>query len=407
MLDQYKDGALVETLQLSASKRVYKVGRQAGFADVVLAHASISREHATLTVSASGSVVVCDLGSAHGTSISGKRLPANKPHLLAPGRSLQFGASSRIFKLRADSTGFLTAAGGAASAPPPGRVPASTSRMNASVGSPCSSWSSRRLRSFSIERRRSRASDIRFCASSMRIVCSHPVPPSTRRSYACSPAAASASARACASVSSSSETTISRTDLTSRSARLDANLRHASPARCACSMNERSPTSHASSASHAASSRCALSSSSSCSARRALVAADSSAAVGGCSASSAVYAAMAPRRSPASSHTWISVSRFATRMHRSRLASVSTDVDCCCGSEFTPSSSGAAPGEYAAGESARRLRQRYRPAPATSTNDAPAPLRRRASMKIGAPAAGMSMREGFATAIATSSRSSK
>ena len=119
MLDQYKDGALVETLQLSASKRVYKVGRQAGFADVVLAHASISREHATLTVSASGSVVVCDLGSAHGTSISGKRLPANKPHLLAPGRSLQFGASSRIFKLRADSTGFLTAAGGAASAPPP------------------------------------------------------------------------------------------------------------------------------------------------------------------------------------------------------------------------------------------------------------------------------------------------
>ena len=39
MLDQYKDGALVETLQLSASKRVYKVGRQAGFADVVLAPA--------------------------------------------------------------------------------------------------------------------------------------------------------------------------------------------------------------------------------------------------------------------------------------------------------------------------------------------------------------------------------
>ena len=82
MLDQYKDGALVETLQLSASKRVYKVGRQAGFADVVLAHASISREHATLTVSASGSVVVCDLGSAHGTSISGKRLPVERDSVL-------------------------------------------------------------------------------------------------------------------------------------------------------------------------------------------------------------------------------------------------------------------------------------------------------------------------------------
>ena len=96
MLDQYKDGALVETLQLSASKRVYKVGRQAGFADVVLAHASISREHATLTVSASGSVVVCDLGSAHGTSISGKRLPANKPHLLAPGRTHCIGGEVEL-----------------------------------------------------------------------------------------------------------------------------------------------------------------------------------------------------------------------------------------------------------------------------------------------------------------------
>ena len=84
---------------------MYKVGRQAGFADVVLAHASISREHATLTVSASGSVVVCDLGSAHGTSISGKRLPANKPHLLVPGRSLVFGQSTRVFKLREDSGG--------------------------------------------------------------------------------------------------------------------------------------------------------------------------------------------------------------------------------------------------------------------------------------------------------------
>ena len=117
MLDQYKDGALVETLQLSASKRVYKVGRQAGFADVVLAHASISREHATLTVSASGSVVVCDLGSAHGTSISGKRLPANKPHLLAPGRSLQFGASSSAFS-SASARADWVCGGGADAAPP-------------------------------------------------------------------------------------------------------------------------------------------------------------------------------------------------------------------------------------------------------------------------------------------------
>ena len=95
-----KDGELVDTHELSASKRVYKVGRQAGVADIVLTHGSISREHATITVSASGSVVVVDLGSAQGTKISGKPLVPNKPHLLPPGRSLTFGQSTRTFKLR-------------------------------------------------------------------------------------------------------------------------------------------------------------------------------------------------------------------------------------------------------------------------------------------------------------------
>tara|TARA_B100000513_G_scaffold144551_1_gene66569 strand:+ start:386 stop:592 length:207 start_codon:yes stop_codon:yes gene_type:complete len=64
LLDCFKGAELVETFTLSASKRTYKVGRQAGFADIVLAHASISRQQATLTVSASGSVVVMDQGSA-------------------------------------------------------------------------------------------------------------------------------------------------------------------------------------------------------------------------------------------------------------------------------------------------------------------------------------------------------
>ena len=100
LLDVFKDGELIETIELSASKRIYRVGRQAGLADIVLAHASISREHATLTVSASGSVVVADLGSAQGTKISGKPLQPKKAHLLPPGRSLSFGQSSRVFKLR-------------------------------------------------------------------------------------------------------------------------------------------------------------------------------------------------------------------------------------------------------------------------------------------------------------------
>ena len=110
-LDVFKDGALVETVELSASKRVYKVGRQADVADIVLSHGSISREQATLTVSASGSVTVIDLASAHGTSISGKKLEPHKPHRLPPGRSLGFGQSTRVFKLREASSGFVNAGG--------------------------------------------------------------------------------------------------------------------------------------------------------------------------------------------------------------------------------------------------------------------------------------------------------
>jgi len=111
-LDVYKGGEIVETIALSASKRRYTVGRQEGVADILLTHASISREQATLTVSASGSVVVTDLGSAQGTYISGKPIEPRKPHLLAAGRSLVFGKSTRVFKLRDDDGGD----GGAAAA---------------------------------------------------------------------------------------------------------------------------------------------------------------------------------------------------------------------------------------------------------------------------------------------------
>ena len=111
-LDVFKEGELVDTYELSASKRLYKVGRQKGFADIVLEHGSISREQATLTVSASGTVVVTDLKSAHGTKLSGKAIAPNKPHLLPPGRSLVFGQSTRVFKLREGaSSGFVTQAG--------------------------------------------------------------------------------------------------------------------------------------------------------------------------------------------------------------------------------------------------------------------------------------------------------
>ena len=107
LLDVFKDGELIESIQLSASKRLYTVGRQPNVSDIFLSHASISREQATLTVSASGTVVVMDAGSAQGTFISGKKLPPKKKHTLPPGRSLVFGKSTRVYKLREGGSGFM------------------------------------------------------------------------------------------------------------------------------------------------------------------------------------------------------------------------------------------------------------------------------------------------------------
>ena len=123
LLDVFKDGELIESIQLSASKRLYTVGRQPNVSDIFLSHASISREQATLTVSASGTVVVMDAGSAQGTFISGKKLPPKKKHTLPPGRSLVFGKSTRVYKLREGGTGFVTGAATPASAPPAASAP--------------------------------------------------------------------------------------------------------------------------------------------------------------------------------------------------------------------------------------------------------------------------------------------
>ena len=41
LLDVFKDGELIESIQLSASKRLYTVGRQPNVSDIFLSHASI------------------------------------------------------------------------------------------------------------------------------------------------------------------------------------------------------------------------------------------------------------------------------------------------------------------------------------------------------------------------------
>jgi len=67
--------------------------------DVVLEHLSISRQHAQLTVDLAGAVCLMDLGSAHGTKLNDAWLKSQQQRTVSAGSSIQFGASTRRYKL--------------------------------------------------------------------------------------------------------------------------------------------------------------------------------------------------------------------------------------------------------------------------------------------------------------------
>lgn len=64
------------------------IGRETG--EVLLVDTTVSRRHAVLTVSEAG-LTVTDQGSTNGTRVDGTGIPAQTPHPLAPGATLQFG----------------------------------------------------------------------------------------------------------------------------------------------------------------------------------------------------------------------------------------------------------------------------------------------------------------------------
>lgn len=68
-------------------------------ADVVLEHLSVSRQHAQLTVDLTGVCLIMDLGSAHGTKLNDAWLKSQQQRTLNVGGSVQFGASTRKYKL--------------------------------------------------------------------------------------------------------------------------------------------------------------------------------------------------------------------------------------------------------------------------------------------------------------------
>ena len=131
----WKGAALLESLAINV-RPFYFAGRLPE-CDVMLEHASASRHHAAILHHRSGAVYIHDLGSAHGTFLSGRRLPPREPTLWAEGEPCVFGASSRTYVLRARPDAPLMpprATGlGVASARPPS-ASSTSSASDASVG---------------------------------------------------------------------------------------------------------------------------------------------------------------------------------------------------------------------------------------------------------------------------------
>jgi pSer/pThr/pTyr-binding forkhead associated (FHA) protein len=97
-----QEGRVVGTVTLTDMKEL--VFGRAPTCDVVLDHASISRQHARISCGASRKVRIQDMGSAHGTFVNGKRLRNEERQQIHGGDVLKFGASTRSYILLGDVT---------------------------------------------------------------------------------------------------------------------------------------------------------------------------------------------------------------------------------------------------------------------------------------------------------------
>ena len=100
----WRGAMLMETVQLG-SRRFFVAGRLADVCNIVLEHASASRQHAAIVHHHSGSIYIIDLGSAHGTFLGDQRLAPREPTLWPEGTACTFGASTRKYVLRVQNAG--------------------------------------------------------------------------------------------------------------------------------------------------------------------------------------------------------------------------------------------------------------------------------------------------------------
>ena len=100
LLEMYKEEGVVLDRIRTGKRPVHSFGRNAELCTHPLEHGSISRQHALIVHTPSGPYLV-DLYSSQGTSVNGEKLEPGQPHRLSDDDVIQFGASTRKYKVKA------------------------------------------------------------------------------------------------------------------------------------------------------------------------------------------------------------------------------------------------------------------------------------------------------------------
>ncbi|KAJ2227430.1 hypothetical protein H4R99_008099 [Coemansia sp. RSA 1722] len=95
-LEVIKDGQVIEEHDIGLDKTFFTFGRLP-ICDFPMEHGSISRYHAVLQFTDSGSAYIYDLSSSHGTLVNKTPVNAGAPRKIQIGDQIRFGVSSRIW----------------------------------------------------------------------------------------------------------------------------------------------------------------------------------------------------------------------------------------------------------------------------------------------------------------------
>jgi len=99
-LEVMKQNKKIGTISRCSKNKAVIFGRHKNYADVILQHPSISRQHAVILHGKSGNMYVMDLSSSHGTFVNKRKLEGEQREPLSEGDVIRFGASSREYVVR-------------------------------------------------------------------------------------------------------------------------------------------------------------------------------------------------------------------------------------------------------------------------------------------------------------------